>query len=73
VDVAEHMRGYWYVLWQYLYVAVDLGPLAVYAGPRPRSDIIGESLPYVPGGDEVASESHVWVCRAVQGVRILPA
>jgi hypothetical protein len=46
VDVSETARGYRYVLWGY--VAVDLGLLAVQAGPRPGGDIIGESFPYVP-------------------------
>jgi hypothetical protein len=46
VDVAEPLCGYQYVLWWYLYMAVDLGPLAVQAGSHPHGDIIGESLPY---------------------------
>jgi hypothetical protein len=34
VDVAETTRGYRYVLLWYLYVAVNLGLLAVQAGQR---------------------------------------
>jgi hypothetical protein len=29
---------------RYLYMEVDLGPLAVQAGPCPGSDIIGDSI-----------------------------
>jgi len=54
VDVPETAWGYRYVLHRYLYVAVDLGLLAVQAGPRPGGDIIGESFPYVLGGNEAA-------------------
>ncbi len=46
--MAENAPGYQYVLSQDLYVAVELGPLAVQAGPRPGSDIIGETFLYVP-------------------------
>jgi hypothetical protein len=46
VDVAELLCGYPYVLWWYLYMAVDLGPLAVQAGSHPGGDIIRESLSY---------------------------
>jgi hypothetical protein len=46
VDVDEPLCGYLYVLWWYLDMAVDLGPLAVQAGSHPGGDIIGESLPY---------------------------
>ncbi len=72
MDVAEPVCGYRYVL-RYLYVAVDLGPLAVPAGPRTGSDIIGESLPYISGGHEAASGLHAWVCGAVQVVKNLSA
>ncbi len=40
---------------------VDFGPLAVQAGPRLGGDVVRESLPYVPGGQEVISGSHTWV------------
>ncbi len=46
---------------RYLYVEVDLGPLKVQAGPHPGSDIIGETFPYILGGDEAAGELHTWV------------
>jgi hypothetical protein len=45
------------MLWRYLDVAVDLGPLAAKAGLRPGCDICGEALPNIPGGDEVAGRS----------------
>ena len=32
MDVAETAGGYRDVLWEYLYMVVDLGPLAVQAG-----------------------------------------
>jgi hypothetical protein len=64
MDVAEPLRGHRYVLWRYLYVAVDFGPLAVQAGPCPDGDIVREPLPDIPG-DEVAGSSHTWVCRAM--------
>ncbi len=48
MDVAETAHWYRYVLSQDLYVAVELGPLAVQAGLRPGSDIIGETFLYVP-------------------------
>jgi hypothetical protein len=54
VDVAETVGGYWDVLRRYLYVAEDLGLLAAQAGLRPGSDICGEALPNIPGGDEAA-------------------
>ncbi len=59
------------MLQQYLYLAVDLGPLAVHAGPHPGSDVIRVSLPYVPRGDEAASGSHTWMCGAMQSVENL--
>jgi hypothetical protein len=46
--------GYWDVLQGYLYMAVDLGPLAAQAVLRPGGDICGETLPNIPEGDEVA-------------------
>jgi hypothetical protein len=52
---------------------MDLGMLAVQAGPCPGVDIIGESLPYAPGGNEAASGLHTWVCGAVQVVENLLA
>jgi hypothetical protein len=55
VDVAETAGGYRDVLWGYLYMVVDLGPLAAQAGLRPGGDICGETLPNIPGGDEAAS------------------
>jgi hypothetical protein len=58
MDVAEMSLGNRYVLRGYLDVAVYLGPLAVKAGPHPGSEIIGESFPYMPGGDEVAGGTH---------------
>jgi hypothetical protein len=61
VDVTESVRGYRYVLQRYLYVAVDLGQLAVEAGPRPGGEIIGESFPYVLGGNEAAGGPDMWV------------
>ena len=54
VDVAETAGGYRDVLRGYLYMAVDLGSLAAQAGLRPGGDICGETLPYIPGGDEAA-------------------
>jgi hypothetical protein len=54
VDVAETAGGFRDVLRGYLYVAVDLGPLAAQAGLRPGGDIYGETLPNIPGGDEAA-------------------
>jgi hypothetical protein len=58
VDVAETVHGYRYVLSQDLYVAVELGPLAVQAGPRPGSDIIGDTFyTYL----EAAGSPHTWV------------
>jgi hypothetical protein len=54
VDVVEMAVGYWDVLQGYLYMAVDLGPLAAQAGLRPGGDICGETFPYIPGGDEAA-------------------
>ncbi len=54
MDVAETAGGYRDVLRGYLYMAVDLGPLAAQAGLRPGGDICGETFPYVPGGDEEA-------------------
>jgi hypothetical protein len=54
VDVAETAGGYWDVLRRYLYVVVDLGPLAAQAGLCPGGDICGETFPQVPGGDEAA-------------------
>jgi hypothetical protein len=54
VDVAETVGGYWDVLQGYLYMAVNLGPLAAQAGLRPGGDICGETLPNIPGGDEAA-------------------
>jgi hypothetical protein len=44
VDVAETVGGYRDVLWVYLYVVVDLGPLAAQTGLRPGGDICGETL-----------------------------
>ena len=35
-----------------MYVAVNIGPLAVQAGPCPGGDVVRESLPDVPVGDE---------------------
>ncbi len=53
--LAETEGGYRDVLWGYLYMAVDLSPLAAQAGLRPGGDICGETLPNIPGGDEAAS------------------
>jgi hypothetical protein len=36
------------------YMAVGLGSLAAQADLRPGSDICGETLPNIPGGDEAA-------------------
>ncbi len=55
VDVTEAGFGYWDVLRGYLYMAVDLGPLATQAGLCPGGDICGETFPNIPGGDEAAS------------------
>ncbi len=41
-----------------MFMAVDLGLLAVQAGPRSGGDIIVESLPYVPRGNEAAGNPH---------------
>jgi hypothetical protein len=47
VDVTEPAPWYQYFLWRWhLYLAVDFVLLAVKAGPRPRGDIIGESIPF---------------------------
>ncbi len=46
-------------------MAVDFGLLAVQAGPDLGGDVVRESHPYVPGGDEVASGWHTRVCSAV--------
>ncbi len=54
VDVAEMAGGYWDVLRGYLYVPLDLSPLAAQAGFRPGGDICEETLPNIPGGDEAA-------------------
>ena len=54
MDVTEPVRGQQYVLWLYLYVAMDFGPLAVKAGPCTGDDFVG--------GDEAAGGSHTWVC-----------
>jgi hypothetical protein len=40
---------------------VDFDLLAVQEGPRQGGDVVREPLPYVPGGDEVASGWHTWV------------
>jgi hypothetical protein len=50
MDVAEAARGYQYVLRRCLFVAVDFGLITVQAWLS-RGEIIGESFPYVPGGD----------------------
>jgi hypothetical protein len=44
-----------YVLQRYLYVAVDLGPLAVQTGSLQGGDIFGD------WGDEAAGSPHTWV------------
>jgi hypothetical protein len=54
VDVAETVCGYWDLLQRYLYVAVDLGPLAVQAGLCPGGDVCGETFPNIPAGDQAA-------------------
>ncbi len=54
MDVAETAGGYRDVLRGYLYMAVDLGPLAAQAGLRPGGDICRETFPYIPGGYEAA-------------------
>ncbi len=52
-------------------MAVDFDPLAVQAGPCPVGDFIRDSLPDIPGGDEVAGSSHTWVCRTMWVVKNL--
>jgi hypothetical protein len=47
VYVAETAGGYRDVLGRNLYMAVDLGPLAVQAGLRPGGNIRGETFPDV--------------------------
>jgi hypothetical protein len=74
VDVAEAVHGYRYVLRRYPCRAVDLGPLAVQAGPRPGGDFSDESLPYLPGSGwrEVAGGLHLgWQRRVVGGQNLL--
>jgi hypothetical protein len=61
MDATEMAGGYWDVLRAYLYVAVDLGPLAAQAGLCPGSDICGEAFPNIPGGDEAAGCPPAWV------------
>jgi hypothetical protein len=58
--------GYWDVLRRYLYMAVDLSPLAAQAGLRPGSDICGEALPNIPGGDKAAGHPPARVGRPVE-------
>ncbi len=60
--MTEPVRGQQYVLWLYLYVAMDFGPLAVKAGPCPGGDFVRESLPTYLEGDEAAGGSRTWVC-----------
>jgi hypothetical protein len=50
----------------YLYMAVDLGPLAVQAGLRPGGDIRGKTFPDVPGGNEAAGRPPTWVGRTMK-------
>jgi hypothetical protein len=59
VVLAETEGGYRDVLWGYLYMAVDLGPLAAQAGLRRGGEICRETLPNIPGGDEAASHPLV--------------
>ncbi len=54
MDVAETAGGYRDVLRRYLYMTVDLCPLAAHAGLCPGGDICGETFPYIPGGDDTA-------------------
>jgi hypothetical protein len=49
--MAETAGGHWDVLWGYLYVAVDLGPLAAQTGLCPGS---GKTFPHILGGYETA-------------------
>jgi hypothetical protein len=52
--MAETAGGHWDVLRGYLYVAVDLGPLAAQAGLPPGGDICGKTFPDILGGYETA-------------------
>ena len=73
VDVAETVGGYRDVLQRYLYVAMDFGPLTEKASLCPIVDIVGQTFPDVPGGDEAAGCPHTWVGRAVEVVEHLAA
>jgi hypothetical protein len=57
--VAEPQCGHWYVFWRYLYIAIDLGPLAVQEGPCPGSNLVRESLPDKPGEEDATNLSRV--------------
>jgi hypothetical protein len=71
MNVAELACGYCNVLGWYLDVAVYLGSLAVQAGSGPGGDVRGQSLPYVPGGNETTRCLHTWMSCFVQVVKYL--
>jgi hypothetical protein len=66
MDVAETAGGYCDVLRGYLYMAVDLCPLAVQAGFCPGGDIRGKTFSDIPGGNEAAGRPPIWVGRTVK-------
>ncbi len=73
VDVAETAGGYRNVLRRYLYVAVDFSSLSEKASLCPVVDVVGQSFPHVPGGNEAAGCTHTWMGRAVEVVEHLAA